>query len=180
MERRPPRASTVVATGLAVAVVAVATAACQRPMPDEEGPEGLQAGSETLAERIQGCWALRPGPDGAAADTAERWLEARTLPRVIGLDTARMEREGSDSLYRAWSYRGSRQESRPFSAWRPFAPDSIRVETPGALAGVVLRLAVGEEPLEGTAVVFTDVVQPGGDGGIRKAPVEARRQDCPG
>lgn len=149
-------------------------------MPDEEGPEGAEVEAESLAERVQGCWELRPGPDGAAADTAESWLEARTLPRVIGLDTARMEREGSDSLHRAWSYQGSRQERRPFSAWRPVGPDSIRVETPGALAGTVLRLAVGEELLEGTAVVFTDVVQPGEDRGTRKAAVEARPTDCPG
>lgn len=176
MKGRRPRPTTLVATLLAAAIAA---AACQRPMPDEEGPDGASAEAETLVERVHGCWELHPGPDGAAADTAESWLEARALPRVVGLDTARMEREGRDSLYRAWSYQGSRKQSRPFSAWRTVGPDSLRVETPGALAGTVLRLAVEPERLRGTATMFTDAVEPGETGGTT-ASVEGRPRDCPG
>lgn len=154
------------------------SAACQRPMPDEDRDTGLEP--ESLALRVQGCWELQPGTDGEAADTTRRWLADRVLPGTIGLDTTRTEREGSDSVYRASSYRGSREERSPFSAWRPVGADSIRVETPGALAGAMLRLAVGEDLLEGTAIVFTDVVRPGEDRGTRRAPVQARPQDCPG
>lgn len=166
-----------VRNSIAVVVAVLTAVACQRPMPDDE--EGAGVESESLTERLHGCWALSPGADGSAADTTERWLDDRTLPRVFGLDTARMQRQGYDSLYQASSYRGSRKERRPFSAWRPVGSDSIRVETPGALSGAALRLAVGDGLLEGTAVVFTDVVQPGEDRGIRKAPVEARPEECP-
>lgn len=155
----------------------LALMACRRPLPDEDGSGEAEVGS--VAEQVAGCWELRPGTEGAAAGTTRRWLEDRTLPRTIGLDTVRMEAKDSDSLYRARSYRGSRATRRPFSAWRPVGADSIRVEAPGALAGVVLRLAVQAERLRGTATVFTDALRPG-ESARTTGPVEGRPRDCPG
>lgn len=159
---------------LALAVLA-SSAACHRPVPDD----GTEPGAAAEGPRVEGCWELTPSGDEAERERVRRWIEAGDLPGEVRLDTVAAEMGGEEAYYVAWSYVHSRRQRRPLAAWRPFGPDSIRVETPGALAGTVLRLAVGPDRLEGTAVVFTDVVQPGEDPGTRKAPVEARPEDCP-
>lgn len=157
----------------ALALAALALSACQRPLPDDGEGVGL-------TQRIEGCWELTPAGDGTERERLRRWIEEGALPGVVRLDTARAETAGDGDYRVAWSYVHGRRQRRPLSAWRPVAGDSIRVETPGALSGAVLRLAVGPEILEGTGSVFTDVVEPGERPDARKAPVEARPGDCPG
>lgn len=159
---------------LALAVLA-SSVACHRPVPDD----GAQPGAAAQGTRVEGCWAVGPAGDEAERERVRRWIEAGDLPGVVRLDTVAAEMGGEEAYYVAWSYVHSRRQRRPLAAWRPVGEDSIRVETPGALSGTALRLAVGDGLLEGTAVVFTDVVQPGEDRGIRKAPVEARPEECP-
>lgn len=152
------------------------TAACQRPPRGEPGPSA----AEDLAERLAGCWELVAGAEGSVADTVRRWREEGALPRAVEFDTARAETAAGGDGYRvAWSHVSGRRQRRPLAAWRAVSGDSVRVETPGALAGTVLRLAVEPDGLAGVATVFTDVVEPGRDGGSRTAPVEGRPTDCP-
>lgn len=160
---------------LALAVLASA-AACHRSAPDD----GAQPDAAADGPRIEGCWAVVPAGDEAERERVRRWIEAGDLPGVVRLDTVAAEMGGEEAYYVAWSYVHSRRQRRPLAAWRPVGEDSIRVETPGAFSGTALRLAVGDLILEGTAVVFNDVVQPGEDRGSRNAPVEARPEDCPG
>lgn len=162
--------------GLSLLLAATLVLGCQRPLPEEE--------QETLAERVEGCWALSARGDGGDAETVARWLEEGTLPGAVRLDTVRYEPEGAgeadaEERYAAWSYVYSRKQRDPFSAWSPMPPDSIRVETPGAMAGLQLRLEVGDAGLTGTAVSFTDAVGPGEEG-RRSGPVGARPTECPG
>lgn len=184
--RRPPPRGAPVALGdgertagpwfglLALAVLAT-SAACHRPVPDD----GAEPGTGAVAPRVEGCWELTPSGDEAGRERVRRWIEAGDLPGVIRLDTAAAEMGGEEPYHVAWSYVHARRQRRPLAAWRTVGDDSIRVETPGAFSGTVLRLAVRDELLEGTAAVFTDVVEPGEDRGIRKAPVEGRPGDCP-
>lgn len=160
---------------LALAVLS-GSAACHRPVPDD----GAEPDAASAVFRVEGCWGLTPSGGDAERERVRRWIEAGDLPGVVRLDTAAAEMGGEETYYVAWSYVHARRQRRPLAAWRRVGEDSIRVETPGALSGTVLRLAVGGELLEGTAAVFTDVVQPGEDRGARKAPVEARREECPG
>lgn len=157
---------------LAMTLVAAAWLGCQRPLPEAEEVE------PSMAARVQGCWSLSPGVDGAAADTVRRWLREGTLPGVVRLDTVRLAEAAEGDLYGARSYVRSREQPRLLSAWRTVGPDSIRVETPGALAGIVLRLEVAPEVLRGTAVTFSDAVAPG-ETGRTTGPVEARPGTCP-
>lgn len=161
--------------GLLALAVLASSAACHRPVPDD----GAEPGTAAAAPRVEGCWELTPSGDETERERVRRWIEAGDLPGVIHLDTAAAEMGGDEAYHVAWSYVHSRRQRRPLAAWRPVGEDSIRVETPGAMSGTVLRLAVSGDILEGTAAVFTDVVQPGEDRGTRKAPVEARREECP-
>lgn len=162
--------------GLLALAVLASSAACHRPVPDD----GAEPGTGAVAPRVEGCWELTPSGDEAERERVRGWIEGGDLPGVIRLDTAAAEMGGEEAYRVAWSYVHSRRQRRPLAAWRPVGQDSIRVETPGAFSGTVLRLAVSGELLEGTAAVFTDVVQPGEDRGAREAPVEARREECPG
>lgn len=167
--------STDAATVLAVAAAVVFATGCHQPPPDDGA---VQAGG--LAGRVAGCWELAAAEEGAAADTLRRWKEEGAVPGVVRLDTARAETGGDGDRFVAWSYVHSRKQRRPLATWRPVGDDSLRVETPGAMAGTVLRLAVEPERLVGTASVFTDVRQLGQDtAGPATVPVEARRADCP-
>lgn len=171
--RRVPRRWATLATAALVAL----TAACRTPPPDDGDPGGEAAA--TLVEQLEGCWRLAPAGQGAEAGTVRGWMESGALPAVVRLDTARAQ-QGGDAEYRvAWSYVHHRKMRRPLSAWRPVGSDSLRVETPGALAGTVLRLAAAPDRLVGTATVFTDAVA-AGESGRESAPVEARPETCPG
>lgn len=147
---------------------------CHRSAPEQ----GTAGGELPTAGRIQGCWGLAPGDRGAAADTVRRWQDEGVLPGMVRLDTARVAETDAGELYEARAYVRSREAPGLLTAWRPLPPDSIRVERPGALAGLQLRLGVGPEALRGIAVVFTDAVGPG-ETGRRTAPVEARPEACP-
>lgn len=162
---------------LALIVFVTLAAACRTPPPDDGDPG--EAAAATMAQRLQGCWRLSPAGQGARADTVRSWMESGALPGVVRLDTARAEMGGETDYRVAWSYVHSRRMRRPLAAWRPVGSDSLRVQTPGALAGTVLRLAAEPDRLVGTATVFTDVVQPG-ESGRQSAPVEARPETCPG
>lgn len=158
---------------LVLALAAAVWAGCGRPMPE------TGTADRSLAERVRGCWSLSPGEDGTAADTVRRWLEEGVLPGAIRLDSATIgETAGGGDLYRARAYVRSREQPRLLTSWWTVAPDSIRVETPGALAGMALRLATRPDGLSGTAVSFTDAVGPGGTGRAT-GPVEARPGTCP-
>jgi hypothetical protein len=161
---------------LLVLTVVASSAACHRPVPDD----GAQPDAAAEGPRVEGCWAFAPAGGDAERERVRRWIEAGDLPGMVRLDTVAAEMGGEEAYYVAWSFVHSRRQRRPLAAWRHVGEDSIRVETPGAFSGTALRLAVGDGILEGTAVVFTDVVQPGEDRGSRSAPVEARREECPG
>lgn len=161
-----------VTAALALTLVAAAVGGCQRPLPEVEEDE------PAMTARVQGCWGLSAGADGAAADTVRRWLREGVLPEKVQLDTVSLAEAAEGDLYGARSYVRSREQPLLLTAWRPAGPDSIRVETPGALAGIALRLDVAPGVLRGTAVSFTDAVAPG-ETGRTTGPVEARPATCP-
>lgn len=164
------RGTVAVAAALAVSTVG---ACAPRPSPSDDGPAAAGEGPH-------GCWSLTVTAEGEEPGTLPSWLPRRSVPEVVELDSARLRPGEEGGPYRAHSWIGGRREGAPFSAWAPIeGSDSLRVERPGALAGLQLRLAPSDGALAGVLVSFTDAVEPG-DSGRRTAAARAERVACPG
>lgn len=156
------------------AALAVSTAGACAPRPSPSG------GSADAGQGPPGCWSLTVTAEGEEPGTLPSWLPRRSVPEVVELDTVRLRSGEEGGPHRAYSWVGGRRETAPFSAWAPIeGSDSLRVERPGALAGLQLRMAPSDGAMTGLVVSFTDAVEPG-DSGRRTASARAERVACPG
>lgn len=127
---------------------------------------------------LAGCWSLELQEDELERDSLREWLPRGTLPGVLELDTAEAGRSGGEERFAAYSWFDGRRETDPFSAWTRISGDSIRVQKPGALSGLMLRLTGTGDTLTGSVVRFTDVRRLD-EPGRRRARVRARSVECP-
>lgn len=161
------------AVGAVTALLSLLAAWGCAPVPSPSGDGMASSGG------AQGCWSLTVTAEGEEPGTLPSWLPRRSVPETVELDSARLRPDDEEGPHRAYSWFGGRRETTPFSAWTPMeGSDSVRVERPGALAGVQLRLAPTDGALSGVFVSFTDAVEPGASG-RRTAAVRAERVSCP-
>jgi hypothetical protein len=132
-----------------------------------------------------GCYTLRVAGDTVGGEGAGD-VPPGLLPRILVLDTARLPHpavvDGEErSAYAAHAFVGSRRQDHPFNRWVEPPGDSVRVDHTGAMAGVILRLAVTEEGLSGGARTFGDVMDgPEAEAGDGTFGVRGVRTSCPG
>ena len=151
------------------------------------GADTERAGSESLPQRVAGCYVLRVG-EWRPAPAAGTFTAA--VPSRVALDAVRADvpvaAPGELALVvrervPAASRDGAREDSRDaavatarYAYWTPIGADSVRVVWSDGTAGVELRARLARRELRGTAATFSDDERRP----IRRAPVVARRQSC--
>lgn len=178
MPKRSPgrRPHSILGSPAALPALAVflALGACSTGSPDtaDAGPAATRG--------VEGCWALEVTAEGARADSVRSWLPAGEFPGMVELDSEPSADAGQDADWRAaYSWFDGRRETSPFSAWRSFADDSVLVQRPGAMQGMMLRLGRSDDALTGSVVGFTDVRTLGEQPTRRQAPVRGTPTACP-
>ena len=151
------------------------------------GADTERAGSESLPQRVAGCYVLRVGEwrPAPAAGTFTAAVPSRVALDAVGADVP-VAAPGELALVvrervPAASRDGAREDSRDaavatarYAYWTPIGADSVRVVWSDGTAGVELRARLARRELRGTAATFSDDERRP----IRRAPVVARRQSC--